>query len=118
MGNHMSLTKEQILAADDLGLLEVQVPEWGGSVFIRVMSVGERDAYENDWLVNKSSGVENFRAKFVQKVLCNERGDLLFTKNEIDQLARKSAKVMSTLWEAAMRHNKLSESDVEELAKN
>lgn len=114
----MALTKDQILAADDLGLLEVSVPEWGGSVFIRVMSVGERDAYENDWMVNKTSGVENFRAKFVQKVLCNERGELLFSKAEIDQLAKKSAKVMSTLWEAAMKHNRLSESDVEELAKN
>lgn len=114
----MALTKQQILEADDLGLLEVSVPEWGGSVYIRVMSVGERDAYENDWLVNKSKGVDNFRAKFVQKVLCNEKGELLFTREEVDQLAKKSAKVMSTLWEAAMKHNKLSESDVEELAKN
>jgi hypothetical protein len=36
----MALTKEQILAADDLGLLEIKVKEWGGSVFCRVMSCG------------------------------------------------------------------------------
>ena len=113
-----ALTKAQILAADDLGLLEVNVPEWGGCVFIRVMSVGERDSYENDWMVNKAKGVDNFRSKFLQRVLCDERGELLFTPEELPTLAKKSAAVMGRLWEAAMRHNKLSDADVEELAKN
>jgi hypothetical protein len=111
----MALTKEQILAADDLGLLEVEVP---GSVFIRVMTVGERDSYENDWMINKSKGVDNFRAKFLQRVLCDEKGNLLFSGNEVSALAKKSAKVVGTLWEAAMRHNKMTDEDVEELAKN
>lgn len=114
----MALTKEQILAADDMGLLEVQVPEWGGSVFVRVMTVGERDSYENDWMVNKSKGVENFRSKFLQRVLCDEEGELLFKANEIDLLAKKSARVTIRVWEAAMKHNALSDDDVEELAKN
>ena len=114
----MALSKEQILAADDLGLLEVPVPEWGGSVHIRVMSVGERDSYENEWMANKSTGVPNFRSKFLQRVLCPDKGELLFTKEEVDALAKKSARVVGTLWEAAMRHNKLTDQDVEELAKN
>ena len=114
----MPLTKDQILAADDLGLLEVNVPEWGGELFLRVMTVGERDAYENDWIQNKHRGVENFRAKFLQRVLCNSKGELLFTAGEIDLLAGKSARVMNRLWNLAMRHNSLTDADVEELAKN
>jgi hypothetical protein len=114
----MALTKEQILAADDLGLLEVKVPEWGGEVFIRVMSVGERDAYENEWMANKSKGVENFRSKFLQRVLCDAKGELLFAAGEVEALAKKSSRVVGTLWEAAMKHNKMTDSDVEELAKN
>lgn len=114
----MPLTKEQILAADDLGLLEVDVPEWKGSVFIRVMSVGERDAYENDWIRNKDKGVDNFRAKFLQRVLCDDKGALLFSAGEMDALAKKSAKVMGRLWQKAMEHNAITDSDVEELAKN
>ena len=86
----MALTKEQILAADDLGLLEVKVKEWGGSVFIRVMSCGERDAYENDWVQNKGKGVDNFRSKFLAKCLCDEKGERLFTDAEVEQLDRKS----------------------------
>lgn len=114
----MSLTKEQIMAADDMGLLEVQVPQWGGSVYVRVMTVGERDSYENEWMVNKHKGVENFRSKFLQRVLCDETGSLLFTANEIDLLAKKSARVITKVWEAAMKHNALTDDDVEELAKN
>jgi len=114
----MALSKEQILAADDMGLKEVEVPEWGGNVFVRVMTVGERDSYENEWIVNKNKGVENFRSKFLQRVLCDEKGELLFTASEIDLLAKKSARVITRIWEAAMKHNALSDGDVEELAKN
>jgi hypothetical protein len=114
----MSLTKEQILAADDSGLLEVPVPEWDGSVYIRCMTVAARDAYENDWVQNKHKGVENFRTKFLQKVLCDADGQLLFTEQEIAVLGEKSARVMNRLWTKAMSHNALAESDVEQLAKN
>lgn len=114
----MALTKDQILAVDDMGLLEVEVPEWGGSVFVRVMSVGERDSYENEWMVNKHKGVENFRSKFLQRVLCDEKGELLFTPNDVGGLAKKSARVITRVWDAAMRHNALTDDDVEELAKN
>ena len=114
----MALTKEQILAADDLGLLEVKVKEWGGSVFIRVMSVGERDSYENEWVRNKDKGVDNFRTKFLARCLCDEKGERLFTDAEIEKLATKSARVMSRVWQKAMEHNALTDKDVEELAKN
>jgi len=114
----MSLTKDQILAADDLGLLEVDVPEWGGSVFLRVMTVGERDSYENDWMVNKSKGVDNFRSKFLQRVLCDEQGKLLFSSEEVEKLAKKSARVIARIWKEAMIHNALTDEDVEDLAKN
>lgn len=114
----MSLSKSQILAAQDQGLLELQVPEWGGSVFIRVMTVGERDSYENEWMINKDRGVSNFRSKFLQRVLCDEKGDLLFSAAEVDALASKSARVITRIWKEAMRHNALTDDDVEEMAKN
>jgi hypothetical protein len=113
----MSLTKQQILAADDCRLAQVAVPEWGGDVYIRVMSCGERDAYENDWVQNKNKGVENFRSKFLARCLCDEKGERLFTDAEIGELSKKSAKVLGRLWQKAMEHNALSEADVEELGK-
>jgi hypothetical protein len=113
-----TLTKEQILAADDLGLLKVPVPEWGGEVYIRVMSVGERDAYENEWVRKKDSGVDDFRTKFLVRCLVDEKGARLFDNGDIARLSAKSAKVMNRIWQAAMDHNNLSETAIEELAKN
>jgi len=114
----MPLTKQQILEADDMGLLEVEVKEWGGSIYLRVMSVAERDAYENEWVQNKSKGVENFRTKFLQKVICDEKGELMFTTpDDIAALGKKSARVMARIWAKAMTHNALTEEDVQELGK-
>lgn len=112
----MALTKEEILAANDLGLQEVKVKEWGGSVFLRVMTVAERDAHELEWLNNKEKGVANFRAKFLARCLCDEKGERLFTDDEVGQLATKNAAVMNRLWDKAMKHNALTQADVEELA--
>jgi hypothetical protein len=114
----MALTADQILAADDAALLEVKVKEWGGSVFIRVMSVAERDAYERMWIGKRDTGIDNFRTEYLQRVLCDEKGSLLFTREQIEKLGQKSSAVMSRLFEKATKHNAMSEADVEELAKN
>ena len=112
----MALTKDQILAADDLGLLEVKVKEWGGVVYLRVMTVAERDAHELEWLNNKEKGVANFRTKFLARCLCDEKGERLFTDEEVGKLSTKNAAVMNRLWDKAMRHNALTQEDVDELA--
>lgn len=114
----MALTADQILAADDLGLKQVHVREWGGDVFIRVMSVGELDAYQKEWVGKRETGVDNFRAKFLARCLCDEKGQRLFSDEQIEQLAGKSAKVVSRLFDQAASHNAITEKDVEELAKN
>lgn len=115
----------QILASDDLGILTVKVKEWKDgdgkpmSLGIRVMTVGERDAYEREWIGKRETGIENFRTKFLARCLCHpETGERLFTDEQIESLASKSARVVSTLFEKAMKHNAMSDADVEELAKN
>lgn len=113
-----TLTADQILAADDLGLKKLSVPEWGGEVYVRVMSVGERDAYEKLWIGKKDSGVDNFRTEYLARVLCDEKGELLFSRAQVDALAKKSGAVCGRLFDAALAHNNMSSKDVEDLAKN
>lgn len=112
----MDLTKDAILGAKDLNVLQVHVREWGGDVHIRCMTVGERDAYECEWLANKDKGVQNFRSKFLARCLCDKEGNRLFTDAEIDQLAGKSIAVVDRLFNKAMQHNAMSMEDVEQLA--
>jgi hypothetical protein len=111
----------QIMASEDLGILKVTVKEWGNMVYgIRVMTVGERDAYEREWIGKRETGIDNFRTKFLARCLCNpETGERLFDDiTGVEQLQTKSATVVSKLFDKAMKHNAMSESDVEELAKN
>jgi len=120
----MALTVEelaaQILASEDLGILKVTVKEWGNMTLgIRVMTVGERDAYEREWIGKRETGIDNFRAKFLARCLCHpDTGERVYTDDQVEKLAGKSAKVVSKLFDKAMKHNAMSESDVEDLAKN
>jgi monomeric isocitrate dehydrogenase len=113
----MDLTADQIFSADDLGLVPVNVKEWGGTVYIRVMSVGEMEAYQREF-AEKKEKMENWRAKLLVACLCDKDGKSLFTREQIDKLGNKSVKVMARLFDLAMKHNAVTDKDVEELAKN
>lgn len=113
----MSLTKAQILAVNDFGLLEVPVPEWGGSVFIRVISVGDRDSYELEYS-QTGGNIPDFRTKFLAKCLADDKGQRLFTDAEIEMLRERNSRVMHRLFREALKHNDLDESKVQEAAKN
>jgi len=115
----------QILAADDLPVLKVTVREWKGEdgkplvLGVRVMTVEERDSYEKEWVGKKETGIDNFRTKYLARCLCHpESGERLFDEAGIEQLAKKSAAIVSKLFEKALKHNNMTETDVEELAKN
>lgn len=114
----MPLTADQILAADDMGLKKVHVKEWGGDVYVRVMSVGERDEYERMWIGKRETGIENFRTQYLARVLCDDKGQLLFTREQVAGLANKSGAVMGRLFDEAMKHNRMTEEDVQELGKS
>lgn len=115
----------QILAADDLPIQKVTVREWKDSegkplvLGVRVMTVEERDSYEKEWVGNKERGIDNFRTKYLARCLCHpESGERLFDEAGVEQLAKKSAAIVSKLFDKAMKHNNMTETDVEELAKN
>jgi hypothetical protein len=116
---------KQILDADDLPILKVTVREWKGGdgkplvLGVRVMTVEERDSYEKEWVGKKETGIDNFRTKYLARCLCHpESGERLFDEAGIEQLAKKSAAIVSKLFEKALKHNNMTETDVEELAKN
>jgi hypothetical protein len=115
------LTKEQIAAIDDLSskVVPFDVPEWGGVVYIRPMSVGELDDYSNAVVRAKpSGGLPNFRAGLVAKCLCDESGKRLFSDEEILVLGQKNAVVMNRLYKACDDLNDISPKKVEDIAGN
>lgn len=106
------LTKEAILAADDLPRELVNVPEWGGDVFVRTMTGTDRDAFEAS-LIGKEGRMENVRARLVSLTLCNEAGERMFDDAEIATLGKKSARALDRVFSVAQRLNGIGTEQVE-----
>ncbi|WP_321902090.1 hypothetical protein [Paraburkholderia tropica] len=110
------LTREQILAARDLGFEDVPVPEWGGDVRIGVMGGKVRGALM-DALVEKQP-VERFQALMLASTIVDENGKQLFSAEDVEQLSDKNTDVLVRLVAVAMRLNKIGQKATEDAEKN
>jgi len=118
----MGLSREQILSASDLKIEEVQVPEWGGSVFVQSLNGKARDKFESTRFKLKGDKVEmihdNTRAVLVSLCACDEAGTLLFSEGDVAALGAKNAAALDRVFEVAQRLSGLRGKDVEEKLKN
>lgn len=113
----MPLTREQIDAATDAKIIKVAVPELGGDVCIRLMSVGDRDSYELKLLEGDGKAIPDFRSELLARTLCDEKGALLYPGEEgVAALKRRSSDVMHRLWQSALKHNALTEEEIKKIA--
>lgn len=114
------LNRDAILGADDMKTVDVEVPEWGGSVRLRTLTGGERDKFESDMVdqrgKNNKLNLVNLRARLVALCAVDEGGKRMFGDNEVSRLGAKSASVLDKLFVAAQKLNGMTEADVEELA--
>jgi hypothetical protein len=111
------LTRDQILQADDLPCEEVEVPEWGGSVFVRTMTGTEHDAYNAEAPVDDEGerSLANFRARMCVRCLVDADGNRLFQDGEAAALGERSTRALGRVFEVIARLNGLDE---EEIVKN
>jgi hypothetical protein len=116
------LSREAILAANDLPTEDVEVPEWGGAVRVRTLTGAQRDAFEAEIVTTNGRKVErntyNIRAKLVAASVVGEDGKLLFSRTDVEALGAKSAAALDRVFDAASRLSGISDEDVQELAEN
>lgn len=116
------LTRDAILAASDLKREEVQVPEWGGSVFVRELTADERDELElSCYKERKKTGrpvCNHYRATVVSLSVVDDQGNRIFAPADVPALAKKSASVIDRLVTAAGKLSAITKEDVEELQGN
>lgn len=116
------LTRDEALGYLDLQVEPVKIPEWGGKIlYVRRLSGEERDIFEDLTFGAEGSQkdrLRNFRAKLVCLCACNEKGERLFTQDDIEALGKKSASALERIYRVAERLCGFRKKDVDELTKN
>ncbi len=121
------LTRDDLLKKDTLEIVEVDLGD--AIVFVRQMTGHERDGFEQSLLTKKKDNkgnvvaieqaTEDFRAKLAVQTVCDEKGDLLFKRDDYLRLSMNiSAAKLEKIIEVAQRINAIGEKDKEELVKN
>lgn len=114
------LSRDAILGAPDLKTIPVDVPEWGGRVYVRSLSGREREQIEYRQVQDRESNdpKRNFRGLILAYCLADAAGKPLFTPADAEMLGAKAAKPVEKVFEAAIKLNGFGAADVEELEKN
>lgn len=116
------LTKDQILGAQDLSFEDVAVPEWGGTVRVKMLTGAERDAFEASTIIRRGKRVDvnmvNVRARLVSLTVVDEKGGRLFSEGDVEALAKKSSAALNRVFEAARVLNGLTEEAAGEAEEN
>ena len=111
------LTKADVLAAQDLKREAVDVPEWGGRVYLTELTAAERVAWEK-----RISGLDDTKplevlTSLLVVTVCDRQGERLFDEADVPELAKRSAAVLLRLQKQALELNRLTDDDIEGLAK-
>lgn len=118
----MILTRDQILgAAPELQHEETEIPEWGGSVHVWELSGKDMDDYQASIISAGKAGKANLRgarARLVVRCARDEAGNRVLRDEDADTINAGPNSPVQRLFNVAARLNRLTEKDVEELAKN
>jgi hypothetical protein len=117
------LTREDVLAAKDTQIEPVEVPEWGGMLYVRGLSGTDRDAFELAMIEQRGKKQEvnlrNLRAKLIVRCAVDsedpDTAKPIFKLEDIEALGKKSAAALQRVYIVAQRVSGLSNEDVEEL---
>lgn len=113
------LTREAILGAQDLKSQDVDVPEWNGTVRVRMMTGAERDAIGAKLLgADNKPDMMRYRLLLVAACMVGEDGAALFGPDEVEQLAAKSSIALDRVFRAADALNDASNAAVESARSN
>jgi hypothetical protein len=114
------LNRDQILDYDDLKTVDVEVPEWGGTVRLRMLTAKERDAFEASTVETRGNKMKqnlaNIRARLVSLCIVDESGKRVFESGDVARLGEKSAAALQRLFNKCNELNGLTDEDVEDLA--
>jgi hypothetical protein len=128
-----TVTREDILNENDMIIESVVVPEWKGrTIFVRSLSGGERDSFEDSIMKERRVRGKNgrattervvdpkrIRAKLAVLACCNGPDDAtpFFKATDVEALAKKNGAALDRIYDVAARLAGITDADVDELVK-
>lgn len=114
------LTREEIEGKQDLKIVTVSVPEWGGDVLVKELPSGVAEKF---WAAMQAEREEDkppahFRERLIVQSVVDADGNRLFTDDDVEMLAGKCNAAINTIYEMAVGLSGISDAEVEETAKN
>ena len=117
-----TLTRADILGAEDLKSERVPVPEWGGEVTVQELTAAARDEFESSVVTATGTSISynsrNMTARLVALSIVDEKGERMFSDKDIKELGKKSAKALKRVFNAAQKLSAIGEDELEELGKD
>lgn len=99
------LSAAEILGADDLKLVEIRVPEWGGSILVKPLTAAEA----LDFFEGSKNDKNDSMVRLVAMSVVDQNGTALFSTNDLPKLRKKGLKAITRLQDELLRLNGLKE---------
>jgi hypothetical protein len=107
----MGLSREAILAARrNRKPVRLEVPEWGGDVWVKVLSAEDQANLAEEG----QEGSLSVPMKVLVACLCDEEGTRLFSDEDAAELAKEDAPVIMRVFSFAAKTNGLTTTELDE----
>lgn len=111
--------REHILKTKDCESEKLYIPEWDCDVYVKQLSAREQDNFEaNRFDKNGKEKIMGLRARFVANCLVDKDGNKIFSEDDIERLSDKRGSVLNRIIDKCVEVNRITEEDLERLAKN
>lgn len=108
------LTAEQIDAAGDLERVAVEVPEWGGTVYVQQIACADLDTFLE---LQDAAGTGRFKlrdmCRLVALSLVNEDGERLYSDEAAARLGRRNSKLIERLFFKGLEVSGMTKAGIE-----
>lgn len=114
------LSREEILSKRDLKREKVNIPEWGGDIYVSEFSAEARDQWEQEIIDcgQKKQKMINARARLIVLTVVDENYNRIFKDSDIQSIGQLSAEAIDKAVVVSQRLNGLTEKELKSAEKN
>jgi hypothetical protein len=116
------LTRDALLKPVEVPREQVDLPELGGSVWVRGMTTAEKVEWHAQFQTSSGKPNKKRLAQIAQRLcvwcVCDENGQRILTDEDVEAIGQQRADVIERIASVAQRLCGMAGTGVEELAKN